>query len=191
MINLLPYDYKKEIRAGRANTILMRYISILSIGVVILGGIFGGAYVVIYGAHQNALATVEANQAQEAEFAAVRERANSFRSDLATAKTILDKQVIYSKIIYDIADAVPSGIVLDSVELSPETLGSSVTLSASARTNSDAIKLKDEFTKQASLFTDVKLISISGGTSDMADGGGGAYPVKVSISVTLQKGSPS
>ena len=184
MINLLSDEYKKEIRAAKVNTILLRYILILIGAVIILGGVSGGTFIVIYNVHQTSLERVAESQSKESGYSQIRTDADAFRSNLQTAKTILDKEINYSKLIYKIADAVPSNVVLDNLKLGPETLGATTTLNASAKTNNDAIRLKEAFTKKTNLFKDVKLQSITSGDASASTSD---YPVKVTLSLTILK----
>ena len=154
----------------------------LASAVIILGGLVGGAYLVLNTTRDSAQEKVADNDTQVGEYRAVRDEAERFRSDLATAKNILDNEITYSKLIYKIADAVPSGVVLDSLELDSAKLGSSATMSASATDYSAAVALKEAFIRDNALFTDVSFETISNG-----DGGSTRYPIKVSLSVTIRK----
>lgn len=182
MINLLPDEHKNQIRAGRTNVLLLRYIGMLVSAIVVLSGLVVGSYVVLNTSRESALAKVSDNNQQVTEYTKIRDEAEQFRSDLATAKTIMDNEVTYSKLIYKIADVVPSGVVLDSLELDSAKLGSSATMSASAKTYNDAVALKNAFIKDENLFSDVSFETLS-----YTDEGGGSYPIKVSLSVTIRK----
>jgi hypothetical protein len=182
MINLLPPSHKKQIKAGRVNVLLVRYLAMLAAAVGVLSVLIGTSYIVLNATQQNAIAKVADNEKKVADFQAIRDKGELFRSDLATAKAILDNEVAYSKLIYRIADAVPPNVILDSLELDKATLGSKATMSASARTYADAIALKDTFGRDSQLFSDVSFQTIS-----RAEGDGGAYPIKVNLGVTVNK----
>lgn len=183
MINLLPDDHKQQIRAGRTNVLLVRYIAMLSTAIIVLGGLVVGAYLVLNVTRESAQAKVDDNDRQVADYIAIRNEAEQFRSDLATAKTILDNEIAYSKLIYRIADALPSGTALDSLELDSAKLGSNATMSASAIDYAAAVKLKEAFIEDENLFTNVSFETIS----NQSDSGGDRYPIKVSLSVTIRK----
>ena len=59
MINLLPDDKKKEIRAGRANVILLNYIIMSLVATGLVGLIVAGAYVTQGVTRANAQARVD------------------------------------------------------------------------------------------------------------------------------------
>lgn len=186
MINLLPDEHKQEIRAARTNVLLVRYIAILVCAGLVLGGLILSAYIALDGTKQAASEKVAENQQRASEFLNTKTQADTFRSDLSTAKAILDGSVSFSKLIYKIADAVPHNVVLDGLTLDPTTFGSSVTLTASAKTFGDATKLRDSFLKNDQIFSNVRLQSVKGSG---ASSSGDAYPVKVSLSVVINKGA--
>ena len=186
MINLLPYEHKAEIRAARTNVLLLRYIAILFCAALVLGGLVAGSYVVINGTRDSAEVKVAENQARVSEFQDTKTQSDSFRTDLSTAKKILDSSVSFSKLVYKIAEIVPPGVVLDDLTLDPATFGSSVNLTASAKSFDDATKLRDAFIKNNQIFSNVQLQTIRSPESATA---GEAYPVKVSLSVVINKGA--
>lgn len=186
MINLLPYEHKSEIRAGRANVLLVRYIAILMCAAIVLGGLLVGAYIVLNNTKAIAEVKVQENENRMAAFQATRAQSESFRSDLSTAKTILDENISFSKLIYRIAATVPSGVILDNLTLDPKTFGSSVDLTASAKSFDDATKLRDAFSRNDQVFSDVSLQTIR---SPEGAATGDQYPVKVTLSVVINKGA--
>lgn len=187
MINLLPDEHKQEIRAGRTNVLLLRYIGISLVAVVVLGGLIAGVYLTLNEAKAVAEAAVAENQSRTSEYQAVKTQSESFRADLATAKGVLDSSVSFSKLIYRIAEIVPPNVILSSLALDPQTFGSSVTMSASARSFDDAAKLRDAFIRSNEVFSNVQLQTIE--SSGDSSGESGAYPVKVNLSVVINKGA--
>lgn len=184
MINLLPYEYKSEIRAARTNVILARYIGILLLAAVVLGGLVAGSYVALNGTKANAESKEAENTARLAEYQGIRVSSDEFRTELATAKSILDSSISFSKLIYAIADTIPKGVVLDNLNLDPATLGTSTTLTASAKTVADATNLRDALAANPKVFSGVQLQSLRSGDSSTASDG---YPVKVTMTVTINK----
>lgn len=184
MINLLPYEHKREILAARTNSVLLKYILILSAALVVLVGLTVAAYIVLFRTEQSAQSRVLENNNEVAQYSSLNKQATEFRANLATAKAILDKQTAYSKLVYRIADAVPSNVILESLSLDQSTIGTETQLNANAKTYGDAIRLKDSFTNKPELFGNVRFSTLTGGPADGATAG---YPVKVTLSVTIQK----
>ena len=186
MINLLPDDYKKEVRAARTNVLLIRYIAIFAIAATVLGGIVTAAYIVLESRMSSAQALLEANNARTAPYASIRAEAEALRSSISSAKAIIDQKISYSKLIYEIANATPSGVTIDSLDLDPTTFGTSMTLSASAQSFDAASKLRDEFAASSEVFSSVTLVSLESNPSAAA---GDTHPISVKISVIINKGA--
>lgn len=183
MINLLPYDVKSEIRAARTNVILMRYIIVLIIAIVFLGIVGFSVYTILMDTKATAENTIKDNRAKASSYVAYKDEATTLRTSLSSAKSILDKEVRYSKIITGIAALMPSGTILDSLNISTSTLGSPTTLTIYAKTTENALAVKDRF--QASpLFSNVTFVSISS-TSQQSK----AYPITATLSVTINRGA--
>jgi Tfp pilus assembly protein PilN len=188
MINLLPVEHKGEIRAARANVILVRYIVIMLAAIIVLSGLVIGSYLVLNTAQANAEVKVKENEQRVSSFKNVRAQAEVFRSDLAVAKTVLDSDVSFSKLIYKIASSVPSGVILSDLTLDPQNFGSSITMNASAKTFDDATKLKDAFSRSEDIFSNVQLQNIRSSTEAGGSDTNG-YPVSVTLSVVINKGA--
>lgn len=183
MINLLPDDAKVEIHAARTNVTLVKYIFVLGLGAVFLCLISVAVYFVLMNTQAAAEATVAENASKSTAYSSVQAQSNSLKASLAIAKTILDKEVDYTKVLTGIARVMPAGVVLDTLSLSPTTLGTPITLQAYAKTNSDALALKDSF-KKSPLFSSVTLVSLASST-----GQANGYPISVSLSLIINKGA--
>jgi len=184
MINLLPDDAKKQIKAGRTNVILMKYLFTLGISIAFLAAISIGSYFVLLGTKTNAEAIMSNNTSNTNAYSTVQAQAASLRSSLSTVKTILDQEVVYTKVITNIASSIPTGVVLESLTLSPTTFGQPVTLQAHAKTTDAAIALKQQF-QSSPLFSGVTFQSLSSATTALSDG----YPISVTLSLTINKGA--
>lgn len=181
MINLLPPADKRQIRAGRSNALLLRYNVLLLVAVAFLMAAIGVVYVYLGNTKLGAEQVIKENQAKVADFADTEKEANEFKNNLAIAKQILDKEVIYTKVILEISALLPKGVVLDNLNLDAKTFGTQTTLSAHAKTVNDAIALKTSF-QNSPLFSDVNFQSISTEDAEADD-----YPIRVSLNVTINK----
>jgi Tfp pilus assembly protein PilN len=182
MINLLPDDFKKEVRAARTNVTLLNYIIIVFLGVIFLCGAFIAVYFILSNTKSNAEAITKDNSSRTTSYSTVEQQAGDLTQSLAGAKVILDNEVDYSKILTNIAAAMPDGVVLSGLTLTPSSLGTPTTLQAYAKTTADALQLKTNF-QQSALFSSVAFQSLTASTASSASG----YPISVSISVTINK----
>ncbi len=178
MINLLPPEHKRDIRAARANTLLIKY-NFLLIGVfAFLLLSIGVVYVYLNNTKAAAEVTMQENEAKVSGFASTKEQAEQFRQNLSTAKQILDKEVNYTKVILKIAQSLPAGTILTGLSLDAATFGKETALSAQTKSYDQAIKLKDALA-QSGLFTDVHFQSIAASTNSSD------YPITVNLMVTF------
>lgn len=182
MINLLPDEYKKEIRAARANVVLLRY-NFLLLGV---GGFLLMSCLVVYAVLGTAKASAEAanstynSRAQE--FAATKLKADEYRNNLVTAEKILNNEIVYTDLVFAITNLLPQGIILDSLNLNSKDFGTQTLLNAHAKNYEAVTALKSAF-ERSSVFTNVHFQSISateGSTNP-------AYPIGIAINVTMNK----
>lgn len=180
MINLLPKQHKQELAAARANSLLIRYNVALIGSLLFLLLVIGVAYIYLNNAKMVAENTIRENQAKVSDFSSVEEQAQDFRQNLTIAKQILDREVNYTKVMLEIADLLPSGVVLSSLNLDSATFGTPTTLTAQAKSYDQALALKDAFS-QSSVFSDVHFQSIT------AAEGVASYPLTVSLNVTFKK----
>jgi Tfp pilus assembly protein PilN len=182
MINLLPPEEKRQLRAARTNVLLLRYNILLLAAIAFSGLAVGITYVYLTTAKANAIATINDNNTKVGQYADVQVQASRFRQNLATAKQILAGDVTYSKVILQIAHLLPSGVILENLNLDAQTFGTETSLVAQAKDYGAAIALKDSLQK-STLFSDVHFQSIAANTSGTAS----AYPITVNLSVTFKK----
>lgn len=181
MINLLPPEEKRQLAASRANSLLLRYNIFLVGALGFLGVAIAVTYVFLTSINATAEQTVTNNQKEVAGFAAIQTQEQQFKSNLATAKQILDKEVIYTKAILAVSRLLPRGIVIQNLSLDAQTFGTETTLSVQAKSLTAAVDLKNSL-EESPLFSNVHFESIA--TSDSSASG---YPVAVSLAVTIDK----
>lgn len=180
MINLLPPEEKRQLRAARTNTLLARYNFILLGAVAFLALAVGIVYLYLTTTKATADQVVRENTAATSDYATVLTDAQTFRTNLATAKQILDREIAYSKVIITIAQIIPSGVVLNSLTLDAETFGTETTLSAQARDYASALAFKDAL-QASTFFSDAHFQTVN------ASGGNPEYPLLVDLNVTIAK----
>jgi Tfp pilus assembly protein PilN len=181
MINLLPPNEKHQLRAARTNTLLIRYNIVFLIAVAFMGLAVIVTYFYLTTTKANAERLVQENRSKVGDYATVDMQATQFRKNLATAKQILGNEVTYSKFIIDIAHLLPSGVILENLNLDAQTFGTQTSLIAQAKTYDNALALKESLQK-SSLFSDVHFESIAASGNEAT-----GYPITVNLSVTIKK----
>lgn len=178
MINLLPTDQKRQIRAGRNNVLLVRY-NLLLIGVMMfLAVAVGVTYFFLMNLKDDASAAIEANAQKEGSYSQVKQDADIFRSQLSGAKSVLDSQLSYSNVVLHIADLIPSGAALTTLKLDQSSFTQPTTFKFNVTGGAAAAKLKDNFTKSP-LFNNV--------TQGVITQGSDSYPYSIEFTMTISK----
>jgi hypothetical protein len=178
MINLLPEDTEKQIRAARTNSFLIKCSILLSIALILLILICTSAYSFLNDysdATKDSLGTLDTppNPLQK--------QADIIHKSLADAKIILDQQIPYSDIMINIASVLPADIVLDYLPLDASTFDKPMAVTAHARSTSAVNILKSNLQKS-------KLLSnstVESTTPDSSDVSG--YPILVNIKMVIKK----
>ena len=179
MINLLPNDEKREILAGRTNRLLVRYNILLVIVMIMTLAAFGFVWLYLENIRTSSQEKIEQNEISSRQLLNKQQSINTFRANLNTAKTILDKQINYSTILLKVASTIPSGVVLDELTLDPSTIGKPTVLNARARSEAALLKLKESFS-ESSFYSDAHFDTITRTASD-----NDKYPYHVTMTVTF------
>lgn len=142
MINLLPINDQRQLAAARTNTLLLRYTILLGVFIVILVIEVFGVYIVMDLGKTQDQATIKDNTSKATSYATIKQQADTFRTNLATAKYILNKQVPYTTLMLAIAQNLPNGAIIDKLSIDPTTFGTPTTLTVDTASYSAAINVK-------------------------------------------------
>lgn len=176
MINLLPRQELRELYAGRTNSLLVRYnILMLSVAVLIIL-ILLGVYFYLGMIQGNAEARIASSQSEHQALVQPEQEISSFRSNLATARQILDKRVDYSTVILRVSSAIPSGITLDNLALDPSTFGTPTEMSVQASSENSILNLKNAL-NSSKYFSDAHINTISKSDGENSRGYTGSLTV--------------
>ena len=182
MITLLGPEDKKQLRAARANVTLVRYYFLAFLLIVGSGLILAFGFYVAAQQQSNAEASLLKAEDDTQDYAKVKSQSEAFSNNLKVAKQILATEVVYSKMITDIANTLPPGTILTSLSLTPDTISKKMELSFKTKSYDQGIQLKATL-ENSDLFSDVSITSI---TSKGESTGDSAYPTDVSISAQFQ-----
>lgn len=181
MINLLSNDQKDDIRAARANVILVRYMGIILLALVFIVGIFYVSYTVLRTTMDSNDAIIASNDLKADVYSDTKKEVDALSAKLNEAKTILNQEVRYSQLLPKLGQIMPAGTVLGDLELSNSSfVGTPVDLVAYAKSTNEAGVLQSQF-QSSPLFTQVTIK----GTEE--SGGLEGYPIKISLSVVFNK----
>lgn len=179
MINLLPAYEKKEIRAGRVNVLLRRYLTASFFIFMLLMSVIAVFYFIMMHSRANIQNSIDQGRAKIAQYQSAQNEIDSFRKNLDTAKKILEKEIHYSKVITRIAATLPPGVILQSLNLSPASFGKPISLNALGRNTTDALTLK-KYMEDSGIYSNVHLESVTNNREST-----NGYPVTITINVTI------
>ncbi len=185
MINLLSQDQKSEIRAGRVNVILLRYVILSGVAIAFLCLCIGFAYFILFASESSAKATIADNQQKSKAYEKTQKEAAEFKANLAAAKKILAARVDYTDLIIKVGQSMPPGTVLVSMTLDPVQNGKPVNMTAKSKSTESAVALKDSLIKSG-LFSDVHFNSITNSAVEGNDKPS-EYPYSIDLSVVFKK----
>ena len=180
MINLLPDNTKRQIKAARTNVLLTRYIIIIGFAALFLAGVSITGYIILSGIKSNAQLIIDANANKASEYGSVEADAASLQSSLASAKSLFDSEINYPLILTTIGSLTPQGVIVESLDLNATTLAAPIDIQVYAKTTDQATALQTALTGSP-MFSGVttKSLSSSNGLDD--------YPVNAVITVTINK----
>jgi Tfp pilus assembly protein PilN len=160
MINLLPPETKKQIRAARMNVVLVNYCVLVCCTALALAAVFGVGFWADMNDQAVAQQTKDASVTAASAYAKTRTQAEAFAKDLATAKTILASNVSFSQLILDIASTVPSGVILNNLSLGANAKNTPIDINGRARTSAAAVDLKNSL-EESPIFENVSITNVS------------------------------
>lgn len=200
MINLIPPEKRKELRAMRHNTILVRYalISIAFFAVTIF--IHFGTYLLLRQAEITNTSQSESHLKKAVEYEGVYREAQEYTQNLAATKALFDSSVPYPEALSNLAKTLPSGVIIDTVNLEAGVIDQPGTLTAHATSYESAVALKDAFAnsiiaKDVSI-SNVTNTAISGSRESSSDNSNSAsgensapnkYPIQVTLNITFTR----
>lgn len=193
MINLMPPDNRKQLAASRANSIILRYILLMSIVIAVVVVEVALVYLMLRnekGLHEQAIAD---SDKQAAAYMSIQNDAETFKKNLAISKYILDRQIPYTDLIFAVANALPEGATIDTLSLVPTSFGTPTTMTVNISGGYNmAIAVKSALQqakyKNRLLFGDsVSFVSLSSPESDSGKQSSTAvYNITYSKSILLQ-----
>lgn len=185
MINLLPPELKQEYRYARQNTGLARWLVSFGLGIaglVMLSGV-GWMYLQRQAetySTQASLAEAALRQQKQAE---VEKEAKDISDSLKLAVQVLSKEVLFSKMLKQLAITVPDNVALSGLTISE--LKGAVDITATTTDYNAATQLQVNLTDPANqIFEKADIVSINCATST------NKYPCSVLVRAQFAKNNP-
>lgn len=185
MINLLPPVAAKELRASRHNNILLRYLvgSIIVLGLVAM--VYIGTYIMMRSSAESSMSASSENKQKITRFKDTEAKAKAYTENLKIAKAIFGSELSYTSALHKIANALPPGTVLETLDLNPTVVGQPITLAVAAKTKDSALMIKQTL-EDAKIARNITISTLQE-TSSVPSAATSAYPVQISLNLTLDK----
>ncbi len=184
MINLLPDETKRDIRAARMNVILLRYNLLAAGAALFLALVCLLFYAILRDNQSQALSATTDNNSKAKDYSETRKEAEEYRNNLAIADKIIDNGISYTNAIIAITKLLPEGVIFDNLNLNVGAFGKDTMFAARAKDYSAANQLKTNFEK-SDIFSDVHFQSISMNESESDTSV--PYPITIAISAKLDR----
>lgn len=156
MINLLPADNKKQLRASAHNRILSKYIVLLLIGIVLAVATMAFVYLALKQSQEIFRKDEEKNNQRIASYSKFKEEAQELSRNINQTKSILAQRVDYSKVLFEIAKILPKEFSISSIRLESKLFEGNKQLEVNLQNPEQAPQVKQIF-EESNLF---KLVSI-------------------------------
>lgn len=183
MINLLPEKAKQEIRSSRVNTAIARYVIVLILAAAFLTVLCFMTHLLIVNKQKLDNQVMEQNKSSVNSSYLLTDQAKNIQSSLTTAQKIMNSQVSYSKILTELGNVLPNGVVIESLQVTNAKLGSPIALKLLASSRDLTNQIKDSF-KRSTLFTGYTMQSVEAENSQNIK-----YPVAINATVIINRGA--
>lgn len=180
MINLLSSTRKDELRAARANVLIVRYMAIIALAFAFIGGAMYVSRSILESTMVSAQEIIENNDVKADVYRETKQEVDSLTARLSEANTLLSSEVRYSKVLLKLGQAMPTGTILGDLTLSDASFSAQSELVAYAKTTTEATQLQTQL-QASGLFSQISIKSTE------ADKGIDGYPVLVSMTATFSK----
>jgi len=179
MINLLPPDVKQSYRFAERNVSLLRWTitsAVILAGVGIIGGYGWLATRQALGSNDQHVVALTASL-KEAKLEETNKRVSDISSSLKLAEKVLGQEILFSKLLKQMATALPNGTYLSGLNISEVADGSGLDVTVSATNYNAATQVQVNLAdKSNQIFAKADIQNIACDTTGSANPD---YPCKV------------
>lgn len=190
MINLLPPDIKTSYRYAARNVSVVRWLSACIIGLVGVGIL--GTYGLLAVHHSidstdKQISTTTA-QLQKAQLTRVNKQVNDISNSLKLVEKVLGQEILFSKLLKQMATAMPSGTNLTSLNISQVTSGSGLDVTAEASNYTTATQVQINLADPANqIFAKADIENVACDSKSAQDPN---YPCTVTLRAQFAQNNP-
>jgi len=191
MINLLPNEVKENIVFARRNTKLRHWIMVFAISIagVLIITLFGLFYIQQNIDNYNSQISKTQDELNSQKLDATQKQVQDISNSLKLVVQVLSREVLFSKLIKQVAVAIPSNAVLTNLQISKTTGGIDLTAATTDYNTATQVQvnLQDPANK---IFDKADIINISCGKATAGNTVTAKYPCTVTIRAQFAKTNP-
>ena len=184
MINLLPPDTKRTYRYAMQNERLLRWVLALVVALIGLGAIGTYGWVSLHQAiDTNSKSVSKLEQTlSAANLTGTEAQVQTISNDFSLVVKVLSQEVLFSKLLKQIAAAMPQGANLTSLNITNTTKGSGLDITAESTNYTVATQVQVNLADPNNgIFTKADLVNISCGSSSSTSSQNSQYPCSVAL----------
>lgn len=135
MINLMPDYMRQEIGYARRNSVLLKWLMAIILVIVGIGAVtvFGRYYIDNNTKSLQAVAEVTQERINSQNLQATQAEMQNLSNNFTTVTRLLEKQLLFSKLLVKIGSIIPNGAILRGITLSTENSTVDLTVIAANR----------------------------------------------------------
>lgn len=182
MINLLPQDNRKQLKASVMNVILMRYVFFFAGTLIVVAASVAFIYLALLQSKNNLNHQLEDTKQRALAVAATKTESENLRQDIKNVDTIFNNQVHYSNLFIALAKALPADVYIKNFAISHAEMSKTTpivkTLLVVAKNNDRVIETKKAL-ERAKFISSVSINVVNSNDK--------AFEVDATIDITFDK----
>ncbi len=159
MINLLPSEFKRDVKFAKYNVILVQYIFVIGALILIMLSLVVFGRITLTGTKGNIEDALKADRVRFAELASVNEVASEYAQTIDTITSLLNSEVRFSLLLQEIGSVMPPGVHVTALDLSTDN-SLPIRLSVELTSAEKAGVLQENITESC-LFVGADILSVS------------------------------
>ncbi len=185
MINLLPPELKNTYRYAHRNVALVRWVVAFGVGLVLFAGFSTAGLIYLKQVDQGYGKTIASKQAslKQQDQAGVEKQIGDISGSLKLAVQVLSKEVLFSKLLAQLATVTPSNTVLTDLNITQDE--TAINITAKTANYTAATQLQANITDPNNkIFSQADTVSIACGQNDPT------YPCEATIRALFSADNP-
>ncbi len=186
MINLLPPETKRAYRYAMKNDRLMRWVFALLVSLIGLGAIGTYGWVTLHQditSNSRNVSTLE-NKLNSENLSGTETQVQTISNDFSLVVKVLSQEVLFSKLLKQMAAAMPQGANLTSLNITTTAKGTGLDITAESTNYTTATQVQVNLSDPSNgIFSKADLVNITCGASSnpTAPAQNSAYPCTVTL----------